>query len=493
MELPSESQIRKEFLSNTLTVKHCPKVGRYVVAARDLQEGETIMFAKPYLTNIKESFRKRVCANTSCLLIEDNGRLIDCCKGCGLAYYCSPACCERDKEKHGKVCQLMKKVHARKQKFGEPTCVLLMALLRVWLSIDERPTATQPQLGDFEVYDPETVVTPVFSDFMQLCSHADSWSPDKLKRMEKPLTFLLALLKEEGLAAMDQKTHSTPLTATTVVENVDPATPIQSIISATLSPATDSATVAPPSSLLSSSCSSPFPPSIAILDEPSSVAIHTPNSLDTPSPSSDARSESSQSSRSSRSASRLNQTNSKLNAKLARLPVQVSVLSEKVHLKGRNQAQASSSSSMCLSLTSGSIPTYEDLLGWVSRIESNSFAAVCAKNREAGEQLAIGAAMFNHSCSPNVMAEDCDATSMQAIRVVTTAAVRAGEELFLSYIPLDLPLSARQNLLKACYNFTCACVRCEKEGESKEKVTYSRSKNNHKITRLKPKLAYELA
>lgn len=116
------------------------------------------MFAKPFLTNIKESFRKRVCSNTSCLHIEDNGRLTDVCKGCGLVYYCSAACCERDKAEHGKICHLLKKVHARKHKFGsvlkqssdrvclgEPTCVLLMALLRVWISIDKPVASSQLQ------------------------------------------------------------------------------------------------------------------------------------------------------------------------------------------------------------------------------------------------------------------------------------------------------------------------------------------------------------
>ncbi len=38
--------------------------------------------------------------------------------------------------------------------------------------------------------------------------------------------------------------------------------------------------------------------------------------------------------------------------------------------------------------------------------------------------------------------------------------VRAGEELCVTYIDVDLPRSARQQLLRKQFCFTCACPRC---------------------------------
>lgn len=513
VEYKRDSSFREAFLSPALSVKEGPLVGRYVVANRDIKQGETVMFAKPFLTNIKESFRKRVCANSFCLKIEDSGRLVTVCKVCGLVYYCSPECCERNKSSHMKMCGYVKKIHARKQKLGEATCVLLTALLRVWFAshnnevdCQNKSTVTSVECDDLEIYNPDAVAAPTFSDFIQLCSHVESWSPEKLKRMEKPLTFFLSILKEgcpsqatnfklkdidegnsnqrEAIASSADKVSSEPIVTKCSLETAKPETVLS--ISSILSQNSAAST---PVDILATSCTR-----TSASSDTCSVSINpsTPSTSATP----------------SISVSPNNKNIAHRKSKLARLPVCALSSAMQAHLTIHTTQPKQQASAVLPSLSSDPlksvfpptinnvsplpVPSYAELLGWISRIESNSFAAVCAKNREVGEQLTIGAAMFNHSCVPNAMAEDSDETSMQAIRIVTIAPVAAGEELFLSYIPVELPLSSRQNLLKTCYNFACCCVRCVQEGETKQKVTYSRSKNNHKITRLKPKMEYSL-
>lgn len=43
--------------------------------------------------------------------------------------------------------------------------------------------------------------------------------------------------------------------------------------------------------------------------------------------------------------------------------------------------------------------------------------------------------------------------------------IPAGEELTISYVPLDMPRGERQKALRLGYGFWCDCVRCEREKE----------------------------
>ena len=117
-------------------------------------------------------------------------------------------------------------------------------------------------------------------------------------------------------------------------------------------------------------------------------------------------------------------------------------------------------------------PTEEDLHALVSRIDSNCFGVFRAGCGDAAPRLAMGrnidllgrglylqAAMFNHSCAPN-----CSVSAgTKALEVVTDEAVRAGDELCISYIDLHQPASARQKALSRHYHFACTCERCAAE------------------------------
>ncbi len=63
------------------------------------------------------------------------------------------------------------------------------------------------------------------------------------------------------------------------------------------------------------------------------------------------------------------------------------------------------------------------------------------------------------ACSPNaVIAKNVRPTD--PLRVVAARDIRAGEEVNISYIDVDVPRSSRQITLKKAYNFTCCCARC---------------------------------
>lgn len=71
-------------------------------------------------------------------------------------------------------------------------------------------------------------------------------------------------------------------------------------------------------------------------------------------------------------------------------------------------------------------------------------------------------ASFNHSCEPNSAVSSVEET--HEIVLKTTRAVRAGEEITITYIPVtaSTTLAERQQLLKN-YFFTCRCPRCVSE------------------------------
>ncbi|CAJ1365689.1 unnamed protein product [Effrenium voratum] len=66
------------------------------------------------------------------------------------------------------------------------------------------------------------------------------------------------------------------------------------------------------------------------------------------------------------------------------------------------------------------------------------------------------AAFVNHSCRPNV-----NFTFVGDLLLCrATRKMKAGEELFASYVRLDRPLRQRRSELSATYEFHCTCARC---------------------------------
>ena len=73
---------------------------------------------------------------------------------------------------------------------------------------------------------------------------------------------------------------------------------------------------------------------------------------------------------------------------------------------------------------------------------------------------------FNHSCHPNVTYEQGKSGPDSILRMKATRKVKAGEELFINYLPakdLALHVSERQKRLRSWFGHDCQCVKCVKE------------------------------
>ena len=79
-------------------------------------------------------------------------------------------------------------------------------------------------------------------------------------------------------------------------------------------------------------------------------------------------------------------------------------------------------------------------------------------SREVGVALSASVAMFNHDCSANNADWALDEDGCLVVR--TSASVRPGQELCLSYVDTRLPAATRQRRLRRHFFFDCQCVAC---------------------------------
>ncbi len=97
-------------------------------------------------------------------------------------------------------------------------------------------------------------------------------------------------------------------------------------------------------------------------------------------------------------------------------------------------------------------------LALLLRSECNAFSYW--SDDGAQDQLGMGlfleAAMFNHACCPNVG----KVLDGRRLRFVALRAIAAGEELSISYVPLDDGTDARRDVLRKHFHFICVCARC---------------------------------
>ncbi|RNF01939.1 hypothetical protein TraAM80_06743 [Trypanosoma rangeli] len=66
---------------------------------------------------------------------------------------------------------------------------------------------------------------------------------------------------------------------------------------------------------------------------------------------------------------------------------------------------------------------------------------------------------FNHSCDPNLAVSTVDGT--HEIRLRTLRPVQSGEELTITYIPLENTTTEQRHAMLKGYFFTCRCHRCQ--------------------------------
>jgi hypothetical protein len=95
------------------------------------------------------------------------------------------------------------------------------------------------------------------------------------------------------------------------------------------------------------------------------------------------------------------------------------------------------------------------------RSECNAFSYWSSDG--AQDQLGLGlfleAAMFNHTCSPNVG----KILRGRTLCFVALCAIEPGEELRICYVGLDEDRAMRRGILKTHFHFDCACERCGNE------------------------------
>lgn len=90
-------------------------------------------------------------------------------------------------------------------------------------------------------------------------------------------------------------------------------------------------------------------------------------------------------------------------------------------------------------------------------VETNCFPLYAMNDAHIGLQVFPLLSRANHSCEPNT------GYTARFERVVATKHIRAGDELFASYVNRDLDVTERRKRLKENSFFDCDCSRCHRE------------------------------
>ncbi|KAI8841957.1 hypothetical protein BJ741DRAFT_560545 [Chytriomyces cf. hyalinus JEL632] len=125
------------------------------------------------------------------------------------------------------------------------------------------------------------------------------------------------------------------------------------------------------------------------------------------------------------------------------------------------------------------------LVHLISKIESNGFGIWAQRKRRKPRKpdsgLCVGRAVypfasyFNHSCDPT-----CESIQYGRLLVFQTIKPLAlNEQVTISYMNTNAPLSSRRSALLQDYYFKCGCTRCESESKMKpgarDKITFTKS------------------
>lgn len=120
------------------------------------------------------------------------------------------------------------------------------------------------------------------------------------------------------------------------------------------------------------------------------------------------------------------------------------------------------------------IVKYSDLFDFrvygtfMGMLEMNAISVVSRREEEEVVQLAEGIALYsiisllNHSCIPNAALLKYPGCNDDSTAVFCIREIAPGEEILISYIDEEAPLSIRTEELLD-YHFTCACEACRKD------------------------------
>ena len=144
-----------------------------------------------------------------------------------------------------------------------------------------------------------------------------------------------------------------------------------------------------------------------------------------------------------------------------------------LHFKKMNiHEEKSSSSSQGMYVTDKALGRWKKI---AAAFESNEFgiskpnswqpeSAIMLGEAAIGNGLFVGGAFANHSCHPNAAySVEIIPGHIPQLVLRNTRALRTGEHVFISYVPLYSPVEQRQADLFDMYRFVCNCNRCKSE------------------------------
>ncbi|KIY43557.1 SET domain-containing protein [Fistulina hepatica ATCC 64428] len=111
-----------------------------------------------------------------------------------------------------------------------------------------------------------------------------------------------------------------------------------------------------------------------------------------------------------------------------------------------------------------------ELVDFISRFVTNSFAATTPDLTPIGTSVSPLVALINHSCDPNavvVWPSSSNDRDRPLMHVVALKPVSPGEEILTSYIDVTVPTALRRKSLQSTYHFTCDCPLCSADTASK--------------------------
>jgi predicted RNA-binding Zn-ribbon protein involved in translation (DUF1610 family) len=102
------ASLRGWYAGSPVDVRYTSERGRFLVASRDISEGETVVISSPYAFSVTEPEKRRVCSHCLKVCAETEASLSFPCPDCEEVWYCSSVCRELDAPQHRFECSLLK-------------------------------------------------------------------------------------------------------------------------------------------------------------------------------------------------------------------------------------------------------------------------------------------------------------------------------------------------------------------------------------------------
>jgi len=104
--------------------------------------------------------------------------------------------------------------------------------------------------------------------------------------------------------------------------------------------------------------------------------------------------------------------------------------------------------------------TEDDILSIITNSYTNDFSHSCPSGNQVHLMFPL-TAMLNHSCFPNISRSIQQTKNGFKMRVVASRPIKAGAQIFNSYIDILDPVQVRRKHLEETKNMICRCERCE--------------------------------